>query len=232
MNFSRLLVLFLWIGLTATACGGTTTGSELTEVGNPPATTATISATTKALTQATTGLANGLASLALATPSDAAFVTITTSDYECTLSVIEHTLICDCPQGGGFTREFDGAISATVSGTITLERNHETTFSDCKITTCGATVTLSGTVTGDISGSVNLVTDATALTTQNATASSCAGMTSDDSDYGFEMTLDLQNRDAAFSGRICVSDNDITFDSIADLQSLVDPDGDCEDFGP
>lgn len=215
------------------ACGGVTE-SELTEVGNPPATsaTATISATTKALTQATTGLADGLTGLALSIPEDAAFVAIATTDYDCTLSVASSTLTCECPGGGSFTREFDGALSTTFTGTISLDRDHETTFADCKITTCGETVTLTGTTAGDLNGTVNLITDAASLTAKTATASSCAGMTADDSDYGFDMTLDLDNGDAEFSGNICVSDNDVSFDSIADLRDQVDPQGECEDFGP
>lgn len=229
LKLSRPLALLAC--LVATSCGGTTE-SELTEVGNPPATTATISATTKALTQATTGLSDGLANLALTVPSDTSFVTITTADYDCTLSVAARTLTCDCPQGGSFTRTFDGALSATFTGTIDLDRNHETSFDDCAITTCGETVTLSGEVTGGVSGTVNLVTDTASLEATNATSGTCSGMTADDDAYGFDMTLTLENQDVEFSGDICVSDNDIAFDSLADLRAAVDPEEECEDFGP
>lgn len=231
MKLKAIRLIAFWVGLSAASCGGTTE-SGITEVGNPPATTTTVSATTKALTQATTGLAEGLAGLALSVPSDAPFVTVTTTDYDCTLSIAARTLTCDCPQGGSFTRTFDGALSSTFTGTITLDRNHETTFNDCAITTCGETVTLSGNVTGGLSGTVNLVTDAASLQVTNATSGTCSGMTSDDNAYGFDMTLTLENQDVEFSGDICVSDNDVAFGSLAELRAAVDPDETCEDFGP
>ncbi len=216
-NVSIIVLIFL---LTL-SCGGT---NNITEVGNPVSTknAATASATTKALTQGTTGFL---------TSPNLSYVTIQTENFDCELTILSRTLTCQCPVGGSFTRTYDSVISFGDSS-LTLDRAFSTEFEDCMITTCDQTVTLSGSTTGSMLGSYNTDTATGDLTAESTTTEDCSGMLSGDIDYGFDKTLTYDGSDVEFAGSYCYDGDALTFTSIQDLQDALDPDGDCDDFGP
>ena len=181
-----------------------------------------------ALTQATTGLLDAVDTGLLTKGS---YVTIQTEDFDCTFTILSKSLTCSCPDGGSFTRSYDSLVSIE-DNTIVLDRDIATTFDDCIITTCGETITLAGDTTGQMTGSYDTNSAQGDITASSNTDSSCTGMTSGTVDYGFTMELTYENADVAFSGSYCYDGTALDFDTLADLEAAVDPDGDCTDFGP
>lgn len=228
---NRLIILMC---LVFFSCGGSTS-SNVTEVGNPtttPTTKATVSALTRSLTQATTQITSSFVNnLVKEVDDDALSVTIQNSNFDCSYSISEKTLTCNCPEGGTMTRVLDSELSLGIGG-LSFDHTHQTTYSDCKITACSEEVTLNGNVAGALSGTFQPIQNNGDLSISNATDASCSGMTSSSTDFGFDMDMTFDGSDVTFSGSFCMNSESISFATLAILQSAVDPNSECENFGP
>lgn len=228
-------LIFIFTLLFLVSCGGTTGvgTNNVTEVGNPtttPTTKAIVSALTKITTQANEGVIDSFNA-----SENIPLITLNTSDFSCTFDRTERLLTCECPQGGNFTRTFDTTLNLSIGG-LTIDAGHTTTLSACQITTCNETVLLSGSFTGNKSGTISLTNKTSEVTITNQTTSSCEGITASDDNnsknVGFDFSITTQTLDYEFSGAICIDSSSISFTTYAELLEAVDSQQTCEDFGP
>lgn len=209
--------LFLFI-----ACSGS---DNITEVGNPT-TASTANGTTSALTGSLSGF---LGSVDGGTLVKGLIFSETDEEYVCELGQDEESLTCSCPNGGTITETFESTFSET-EDSFTFDSDFTITFDDCSSTSCDEEITLNGEVEGSISGEFDSLTGEGNITVVYGTESACSGLTSNDSDVGFDITITSDGSTEELFGTFCVDEESISFDSLEELEAAVDPENICEDL--
>lgn len=213
--------MFLVIG-----CNG------ITEVGNPVPTQAT---TANGATQALSASANtfvnavgqesSLSALALRRERPSGFEQCTFSD---TGGTKQRT--CSCTSGS-YTEAFAETFSQ--SGTVfNIDGQVSVHFDQCLVSSCGASVTLDGDMTGQVSGTIDDANSSVNLTIRHATSGACSGITADGTDIGFQLSMTDNGTSHDFSGTMCIGGTSFDFSDLQQLGNLLDPAGVCADgFG-
>lgn len=233
MKRSGTIILLCCIVMGLGACDS---GGKITEVGNPTTLTPTSAQAANGVTSAlqdaaigalpTTVHASAMVKGARGSLLDSAGSTNDTGAFQCTFNEQTKKSCCDCPGGGTACYTFTEAFTGS-NETVNFDQTISNQFTNCVISSCSASVALTGTITGNMSGTFNTSTRVGQFTAQYRTAETCSGVQAGTTDIGFIMTFTEAAGKRDFSGAVCIGSTSTSFASRAELLTLLDPTGAC-----